>query len=108
MIAKYHIWRIWHIFRAYLGALNFEKIIPNVLFKLPIVHVQQVKADESVSGRDNFFIASFGIRGLIGNNRPKYTRLNFILAPRSRRLGLVSLVMIKGTWNLHFPPNGAL
>ena len=59
MIAKYHIWRIWHIFLAYLGALNFEKIIPNVLFKLPIV--QQVKADESVSGRDNFFIAPFGI-----------------------------------------------
>ena len=53
MIAKYHIWRIW---------LNLEKIIPNVLFKIPIV--QQVEADDSVSGGDNFFIAPFGIRGL--------------------------------------------
>lgn len=44
----------------------------------------------------------------IGNNPPKYTSLNFILAPRSCRLGLVSLVMIKGTWYLHFPPNGTL
>ena len=59
MIAKHHI---WHIFRAYSGALNFEKTIPNVLFKLP--KWQQVEADESVSVRGNFFIAPFGIQGL--------------------------------------------